>query len=160
MTDLSGSLAGRGRRLVATLIDATLIPALTLLLVMMTGIMEHAEDYKDQAFVGQIFALAVLSYLVLNGYLLWKRGQTIGKWALKVAIVSSKAGDKAPLWKLIVIRASFFPLLFLIVAPPLALLPIVDQLFIFGRTRRCIHDYAAGTAVVSTTAAVGARAPV
>ena len=112
--------------------------------------MEHAEDYQDQSFVWQIFLLAVLSYLILNGYLLLKRGQTVGKWALKVAIVSSKTGDKAPFWKLIGIRALFFPLLFLVIVPALALLPIIDQLFVFSKSRRCIHDYAAGTAVVNT----------
>jgi uncharacterized RDD family membrane protein YckC len=150
MTELSGRLAGRGRRMTATLIDATLVPALTVLLVMATGIMEHAEDYKDQSFVWQIFLLAVVSYLILNGYLLFKRGQTVGKRALNVAIVSSKTGHNAPFWKLIGIRAMFFPLLFLVIVPALALLPIIDQLFVFSKSRRCIHDYAAGTAVVST----------
>lgn len=152
MMDLSGRLAGRGRRLTATLIDGTLVPALTVLLVMATGIVEHAEDYKDQSFVWQIFLLAVVSYLILNGYLLLKHGQTVGKRALNIAIVSSKTGDKAPFWKLIGIRAMFFPLLFLVIVPALALLPIIDQLFVFLKSRRCIHDYAAGTAVVSTRA--------
>ena len=148
MTELSGRLAGRGRRLAATLIDAIAVPGLTMLLVMMTGIMEHAEDYQGRSFVWQIFVLAVLSYVILNGYLLLKRGQTVGKWALKVAIVSNKTGDRAPFWKLISIRALFFPLLFVVIAPTLALLPLLDQLFVFTKSRRCIHDFAAGTAVV------------
>ena len=64
----------------------------------------------------------MVSYLILNGYLLLKRGQTVGKRALNIAIVSSKTGDKAPFWKFIGIRAMFFPLLFLVIVPALALL--------------------------------------
>ena len=146
---LALSLAGRGRRFVATLIDALLAPALTVFLVMITGVVEHAEDYQDMMLALNVFLLAVLSYLALNGYWLLKRGQTVGKRLMKLAIVSTATGQRAPFWKLIAVRAPFFPLLFLIVAPPLALLPIVDQLFVFTKSRRCIHDLAAGTSVVT-----------
>lgn len=147
MTEWVGTLAGRGRRLVATLIDAVLVPSVTLFLVMITEVAEQADDYQDMTWVLHIFLLAVVSYLILNGYLLLKRGQTIGKWLLKVAIVSQGTGERAPFWKLIGIRALFFPLLFLVI-PPLVLLPILDHVFVFMKSRRCVHDYAAGTSVV------------
>ena len=40
-------LAGRGRRLVATVIDAILVPTLTIVLVMITGVVEDAEDLAE-----------------------------------------------------------------------------------------------------------------
>lgn len=145
---LDERLAGRGRRLVATLIDMLLVPALTMLLVMITGVMEHAEAYRNSMWMLNVFLLAVLSYLILNGYWLFTRGQTVGKRVMQVAIVATTSGERAPFWKLVCIRALFFPLLFGVISPILAALPLVDQLFVFRRNRRCVHDLAAGTSVV------------
>lgn len=158
-------LAGRFRRLVATLIDLILVPALSLVLLMTTDVMEDAEDYANVGLMMLwVFLLAVAAYLILNGYTLWRRGQTLGKWATGIAIVPASShipkgvisdGDEgksaylpAPLWKLIFIRALFFPVLFFLVVPWLALLPVLDQALIFGKRRRCLHDLVAGTVVV------------
>jgi len=149
-------LAGRFRRLVATVIDVVLVPSLSLVLVAAAGVMEDAEDYNAVGLmILWIFLLAVASYLILNGYTLWRRGQTLGKLAMGIAIVrfegaqSSQAGyAPAPLWRLICLRALFFPLLFVAVMPTYAALPIIDQLFIFSKSRRCLHDLVAGTVVV------------
>ena len=152
-------LAGRWRRLAATLIDAVLVPCLTLVLVMIAGVLEDAEDYADAMWVLWVFLLAVASYLLLNGYTLWRRGQTLGKWLTGIAIVRADVAGRAsedvradaarvPLWKLVCIRALFFPLLFLVAVPWVTLLPLLDQLLIFRRNRRCLHDLLAGTIVV------------
>ncbi len=145
---LEEKLAGRGRRLMATLIDMLLVPALAVLLIMITGVMEHAEAYRNSMWILQTLLLAVASYLILNGYWLFTRGQTVGKRLMKVAIVATASRDRAAFWKLICIRAPFFPLLFVIVVPALALLPLLDQAFVFRKNRRCLHDLAAGTSVV------------
>jgi len=161
------NLAGRGRRLAASLIDMILVPTLTLLLVMVTGVVEHAEDYQDNAWMLHVLGLAVTSYLTLNGYPLWKSGQTLGKKMLGIAIVRAGARARAdagaradardtqqvrieppPFWKLVCLRAPFFPLLFLVVVPSLAALPIIDQVLIFGKRRRCLHDIVCGSLVV------------
>ena len=147
---LAERLAGRGRRLVATLIDMVLVPALSVLLIMITGVMEHAEDYRNAMWVLWAFLLAVLSYLLLNGYWLFTRGQTVGKRVMRIAIVDAASGERAPFWKLIGIRALAFPLLFTVISPFLAWLPIVDHLFVLRKNRRCVHDLAAGTSVVET----------
>ncbi len=144
---LEERLAGRGRRLVATLIDMLLVPALTVLLIMITGVVEHAEDYRNAIWLLNVFLLAVLSYLILNGYWLFTRGQTVGKRLMGIAIVAS-SGERAAFWKLVCIRALFFPLLFVVISPVLAWMPLIDQLFVFGKKRRCVHDLAAGTSVV------------
>lgn len=148
-------LAGRLRRLVATLIDAILVPSLTLVLVMIVGVVEDAEDYVDYWWLVWVLLLAVVSYLLLNGYGLWRRGQTLGKQVMAVAIVPAAGGrdgrysrTPAPLWKLICVRALFFPLLFVVVVPWIAAVPIIDQLLIFLKRRRCLHDLICGTVVV------------
>ena len=152
--DMAKPLAGRCRRLFATLIDLVLVPTLTILLVMMTGVMEDPEDYRNSAFVLPVFALAISSYLLLNGYWLFMRGQTVGKRLLSVAIVDHSSvdhssGARAHFWKLIVIRTLFFPFLYLTITPALiALVPLIDQFAIFTKQTRCLHDYAAGTRVV------------
>lgn len=148
-------LAGRWRRLLATLLDCVFVPALTLFLVMICGVVEDAEDYTDYWWILWVFLLAVSSYLILNGYPLWRRGQTLGKAIMGVAIVSVSASDNehfphtpAPLWKLVCLRAWFFPLLFVVALPPIGLVPIIDQLLIFRNNRRCLHDIIAGTVVI------------
>jgi len=150
------ALADRGRRLLATLIDMLLVPLLTVVLIMITDVLEDAEDYQDFMWVLWVLLLAIVSYLLLNGYRLWRHGQTLGKWLLGIAIHRSSESTEhsavAPLWKLVCIRALFFPLLFLLpltaLLSPIAIVPIIDQLGIFTKHRRCLHDYASGTVVV------------
>ena len=148
-------LAGRGRRLIATLIDMVLVPSLTIFLVMVAGVVEDAEDYRDSWWILFVFLIAVASDLLLNGYPLWRRGQTLGKKIMGIAVTSAAATEDghyspipAPFWKLIGLRALFFALLFVAIVPWVAALPIIDQLFIFGNKRRCLHDLVAGTVVV------------
>jgi len=64
-------LAGRGRRLVATLIDVLLVPALAIFLMLVTGVLEHAADWSANGRpMLRVFALCVVSYLILNVWLL------------------------------------------------------------------------------------------
>jgi len=152
-------LASRWRRLFATAIDALLVPGLTLFLVMLTGVVEDAEDFVDRWWVFHVLLLAISSYLLLNGYLLWHKGQTLGKALLGIAVIRVPAGRAigpdetfefipAGFWKMVCIRALFFPLLFVGIIPYFAILPLLDQVFIFGRQRRCLHDWISGTLVV------------
>ncbi len=140
-------LASRGRRLAATAIDAVLVPSLTLVLVMVTGVVEDAEDYADSWWIVHVLLLAIGSYLLLNGYTLWRSQQTLGKRAMGIAMVTT-AGSPAAWWRLILIRAPFFAFLFLLVVPPLTLIPLIDHALVFGKRRRCLHDRLAATEVV------------
>ena len=143
------SLAGRGRRLVATLIDALLVPAFAILLMLATGVLEHAQDWAPGGRpILRMVLLGLTSYALLNLWLLWRRGQTVGKALLGIAIVDAKTGARAALWRLF-LRGLFFPTLYLIALPPYAaLFPLIDQTLIFRKDRRCGHDWVSGTAVV------------
>lgn len=151
MIDESMQLANLGRRLVATAIDFILVPLLTVILVMITDVVEDADDYADSVWMVHVLLLAIVSYLILNGYLLWRRGQTIGKLLLGIQIVRARDGGAAPFWKLVCIRALFFPLLYLVFTGPLAVLPVLDLAFIFVKSGRCLHDLAADTVVITAS---------
>ena len=145
-------LAGRWRRLGATAVDAVLVPGLTVVLVMVFEVMEDPEDFTSTWWMWWVFVLAVTSYLILNGHGLAQSGQTLGKRLFGIALARTDALEPAPIWKLIGVRALFFPLLFVVIYPPLIVLPLLDLLPIFGKSRRCLHDRAAGTRVVRVAA--------
>ncbi|NJN51159.1 MAG: hypothetical protein HC809_04645 [Gammaproteobacteria bacterium] len=46
-------------RLVATTIDAILVPALTIVFVMLTGVVEDAPDYADTWWILHVLLLAI-----------------------------------------------------------------------------------------------------
>ena len=169
MAQDTSELASRTRRLVATLIDMVLVPTLSVALVLVTGATEDAEDYLSLAGLAlSILGLSVVAYLLLNGISLWRHGQTLGKRLLKIALAQPNKMDtgsgntKIPaLWRLVCLRALFFPILFfipfLVLAPPftafwiISAIACVDQLFIFTKNRRTLHDLLSGTIVVKVT---------
>lgn len=147
MSEISQPNAKMWRRVLAGAIDFFLVPTFALLLMLVTGVMESAEAYSGGFPYLRVFFLGVASYLMLNGWLLWRRGQTLGKYWLKLKIVNSQGSEKAVLWKLIFLRALFFAL------PHAALvgfwyLVLLDWAFLFGKDRRCLHDLIAGSRVV------------
>ena len=144
--------ASLGRRAAATAIDFIVVPAVSFLVMLVTGAMETAEAYAGaQPFLRPVL-LGVAGYLLVNGWLLHRRGRTLGKWIMGLRIVDHATGEKAALWKLICIRALFFPLLYLVIGYDflgvLAVLPVIDLAPALAAQRRCLHDYAAGTSVV------------
>lgn len=133
-------------RAVANAIDIVLVPTFALFLMLVTGALESAVAYADGFPYIRVFFLGVASYLILNGWLLWHRGQTLGKYFLKLKIVNFQTQQKVDLWKLIFLRALFFGL------PHAALigfwyLVLLDWVFLIGKDRRCLHDYVAGTQI-------------
>jgi uncharacterized RDD family membrane protein YckC len=143
-------LAGRGRRFVATLIDVVLVPTVAILLMLVSGVLEHASDWSTSAMpVLRMFGLGLTSYLLLNLWPLWTRGQTAGKALMGVTIVDARSGERAPIWRLF-IRGLFFPTLYMIVLVPyITLIPVIDQALIFRKDRRCVHDWVCRTAVIA-----------
>ena len=146
---VSGEL--RMQRMAATGLDWALITVVTLLVILVTGVLEHAEDYAN---VGQSTVNAVLcglpAYLILNGWLLWTRGQTAGNAAMSLTIVDHQPGNCASFWKLLFVRA-LIPTVVIAVGFIWELLGLVvrfDFCFIFRKDQRCLHDWVAGTRVV------------
>lgn len=138
------------RRFTATVIDLILTPLVGLPVMLVTGLLESAEAYSSMSTIGiRALTIGVIAYLVLNGWLLHTRGQTVGKATLGLVIVDNTTGEKAPLWKLLLLRMWFLPLLFLLALVPYAIIPIIDQAMIFTPSRRCLHDRLCGTSVIN-----------
>ncbi|SVB61050.1 uncharacterized protein METZ01_LOCUS213904 [marine metagenome] len=144
-------LAGRGRRLGAYLIDL-IIAGIVLVILAVLNIGISFEDVARDPMTQQMSTAGGIAYLVIfmviNGYLLVTKGQTLGKLALDIRIVDAASNGAATAVKILGLR---YVLVMLVGAIPIigGLLGIIDFLFIFREDRRCVHDLIAGTKVVS-----------
>jgi uncharacterized RDD family membrane protein YckC len=88
-----------------------------------------------------------LVFLILHSYLLLKRRQTLGKVIVKTRIVDL-TGKIPNFGKLLILRYLILGLVYHI---PIigGLSSFVNGLCIFGKERRCLHDYIAGTRVIN-----------
>jgi uncharacterized RDD family membrane protein YckC len=109
-------------------------------------------------FVGLALLLAML---VADLYLLVTRGQTLGKLAMGIYIMRADGNIPNVGWLLVreaAIPAGVAVLRYFGHNDPspvgqalqvlLVFAWVIDSLFIFGHTRRCLHDFVAGTHVV------------
>jgi uncharacterized RDD family membrane protein YckC len=152
--DLAHDLASRWRRLGAALIDGTLIGLAsvprtfasggTLQCGFNVGKAGFRPDDTSNAGVAALILFIVL--VALQSYFIATRGQSIGKRALGTRIVTV-AGGKPSFLHAVVLR-TWAPLVLPLAPLVGSLLAVVDVLFIFGPSKRCLHDLAAGTKVV------------
>ena len=108
---------------------------------------EFMSDAQTLTETMYITAGYLLFFLLIQGYPLATRGQTLGKILLGTRIVAVADGRILPLWKVFGLRYVSVSLI--------SLVPIVGQIFnivngllIFRADRRCGHDLIAGTRVV------------
>lgn len=152
VVDASLVPADRGQRLAAAVVDGVL-------LLLVLGVVVWFE-YKflfgghdwppkgTELLVVQVAntMIAFATYLLLNGILLQRYGQTIGKRLLEIRIVRVD-GSQATLTDLVLRR--YLPILLIKFIPYVGIaVATIDPLLIFRSERRCLHDYLAGTIVV------------
>ena len=146
-----GVLAGRGARLGATLIDAVLAGLAFWVLSIFTplNIFRPTVTPGGSLWLLMVQSLVVgfILFLVIHGYLIATRGQTVGKALLKIRIVRSD-GSPASFARIVGLRY--------LTTSVLASIPVVgtiyglvDCLLIFRASRRCLHDNIADTIVVT-----------
>ena len=143
----TGALAGRGVRLVAVLLDGV-FAALAFWLISLVAPLSWtpAPGVSLARFLVINGLVGFVLFVVLHGYLLATRGQTIGKMLLKVRIVRSD-GSTASLTRIVGLR--FLPTTVISLIPVIGgLYALVDCLLIFRESRRCLHDNIADTIVV------------
>jgi len=148
MNEAMANLASRWKRLGGVLIDGVISMVIIVPIMLATGVLQRAFSGEGMT-IGQqtaFFIVGWVVFLVLNGYLLLNRGQTIGKVVVKTKIVDL-SGNVPSFGKLLVLR---YLILGLVSQIPIigSLAGLVNALFIFGKERRCLHDYMAGTRVV------------
>jgi uncharacterized RDD family membrane protein YckC len=146
-----GVLAGRWIRLGATLIDAVVAALAFGLIALVSPINVFRPSLAASSGVWlllvQNLVLGFILFLVIHGYLIATRGQTVGKALLKIRIVRSD-GSPASFARIVGLRYLTTSVLASI---PLigTIYGLVDVLLIFRASRRCLHDNIADTIVVT-----------
>lgn len=141
-------LANRWERLGGAMIDSIISIIIVLPVMVVTGILKQTMAGEPMT-LNQTVMMAGFGWVVffiLHGYLLFTRGQTIGKVVLNTKIVDLD-GKHPPFGKLIALRYVVFGV---IAHVPLvgSIIGLLNVLFIFGEEKRCLHDYLAGTRVI------------
>lgn len=137
-------LAGRGARLGAVLIDTALLMAVVLTPLYLLGWVEHEPGVLETVRNG-LFGL--VGFVLINGVLLARHGQTMGKRLVGLRIVRSD-GSVATLGRLLGLRYGVGMVVGMVPALG-ALYSLVDSLLIFRASRQCLHDTIADTIVIN-----------
>lgn len=143
-------LATVGRRFLALWIDG-LILVIPLFILMFAlgipaGMFDQAGTDEPSAAFFVFQGLLTLAYMgfgiAYEGVMLSSGGQTIGKKALKIKVVTPEGNEitRGQAWTRAVVRQ---------VLSAVPCLGLIDYLVAFGAERACIHDQAAKTRVVN-----------
>ena len=142
------NLASRWKRFWGAMIDGVIYLGIVVPIMLMNGSFQMALK-REEFTIGQrviLFVIGWLVFLILNGYLLSERGQTIGKVVVKTKIIDMN-GKVPNFVKLLVLRYMAFG--FILQIPIVgSIVNFANILFIFTNDRRCLHDHLAGTRVV------------
>jgi uncharacterized RDD family membrane protein YckC len=145
-------LASRSERFLGALVDGLIIIPVAFVGGMILGVALVMAGIETESRRFQVTASLVgtvmggIIFLLINGYFLSTRGQTVGKMVLKTRIVAEN-GSLVPLGPLILKR--YLPIWALSALPLIgSLLLLGNSLAIFRSSRKCIHDDLAGTKVV------------
>lgn len=146
----SYELAGLWRRLVAASIDMPLqIASFSVFFYFLTkyypNLFERIKNFTiPLALLGAAYGVVV--FFILNAKFLAENGQTIGKLICSIGIVRTDGSDVG-LWHILFRR--HLPLSLLRTIPNLGdILYLVNILFVFQTSRKCLHDMVADTVVV------------
>jgi uncharacterized RDD family membrane protein YckC len=140
-------LGGRGARLGASLIDGVLMLAIVMPVVFGFGLGSEEEGFGADlrnGFLGSALGFGV--FLALNGYLMARYGQTVGKKLVGLRMVRAD-GTRASFGRLLGLR---YGVGMAIGSLPIAgpIYALLDSLLIFRASHQCLHDNIADTIVI------------
>lgn len=142
----AAALATLSQRLIAALIDG--VPLAAIFFLTQSGL----PDENGQGGSNLQLAIGLVLMLALAGcnlYLLATRGQTIGKKLQRIRIVALEGDHHPGLFRVFWLRSFLNGLIGSIpLFGPIPVYSLIDVLCIFGKERRCLHDYLAQTRVV------------
>ena len=152
------ALAGRSARLAAGFIDGAISAAVMSPFMYASGYL--ARVAAGGATPSEKIAWTVLGglvFMMIQGYLLATRGQTIGKMLMQIQIVDAETQRLLPFIRVAVYRYCWLlPLIAVAAFIPghldglvVGAASLLDASLIFGSGRRCLHDYIAGSIVVA-----------
>ncbi|WP_303759414.1 RDD family protein [Alcanivorax jadensis] len=145
-------LASRWHRFFGAMIDGLIQGAIIAPIVFFSGSwadMMANNGVLDLTTTLVWFIVGEVIFLALQGWLLFNRQQTIGKWLLGMKIIGMEQPE-VPAGKLYGLRYLLFHVLAQV--PGVNLIMLVDPLLIFRADRRCLHDLLAGTQVIQAPA--------
>lgn len=135
--------AGRGARLGAAIIDSLLLMAVFLPVIFALGFGAMMTGSATPTILYHVVSnlMPVTLFTVYEALLLKRRGQTVGKMALKIAVVDQAGNPLAPgaCWKRAIVRN-------LLSITQIG--GLIDALMVFTKDRLTIHDRVAKTQVV------------
>lgn len=139
------TLGGRGLRLVAVIIDGLLqFAAYWVVSLALPWSVFNPNPSVTQLLVGTGIGLGL--FMLLQGFLLVTRGQTIAKMLLGLRIVR-RDGSKVGAARMLVLRYGIG--LVVSVIPFIGFIYVlIDSLLIFRDSRQCLHDQIADTIVI------------
>ena len=143
-----GELATRWSRLGAAILDGLIQLALFVPVLFYLGVYDGFPNIQPLSITMQLGLATVgfLCWVAVNGYFLHAYAQTIGKRVAGI-VIARPNGERAGFGRIVWLRA--LPIHVITQVPIFgALLYLINVLFIFGESRRCLHDRIAGTIVV------------
>lgn len=138
-----GIIATRWSRFGAYFIDTLIMIVPILLCMRLTGGLDGEEQSVLYSVV--IGVMGIVIFLLVHSYFLIRDGQTVGKKVLGIKIVT--LDNRLPSIPTLVKRYVFY---FAVPSIPYVgpALQLVNVLFIFSQSKRCVHDHFGGTKVV------------
>jgi uncharacterized RDD family membrane protein YckC len=142
-----GEKSTKTDRLLAALIDGVIAVMAMIPLFYYVGLASF-EDPTISLIFGT-FIYGVFLTFTLHGYLIHYYGQTIGKHFMSIRI-ENLDGTKASFSTIYVKRMLPMQLIGLVPSVGQFISGFINPIFIFGKQRRCLHDYVAKTKVSYT----------
>jgi uncharacterized RDD family membrane protein YckC len=142
----TGGIASRSRRLAASSLDTAFMIAVMWLVSAFTP--WNPFTLGASSLIGSALAAALgyVCFVLINGYLLWQHGQTLGKALLGMRIVRSDGSPASPA-RLFGLRYAVGSVIGIIPSAG-AIYGLLDCLLIFRKSHRCLHDQIADTIVI------------
>ncbi|MFI8998876.1 RDD family protein [Streptomyces sp. NPDC053542] len=143
-------LAGRGRRLLARIIDGILIGVpVGLIMWFIVGGVDYPGTTDDSGKQTVVSGVTMLAYLIYEALMLTTRGQTVGKMAMKIRVAMLENGA-IPTVQAGWVRAAVYTLPEIVpCCGPIFWLVNVLWCTWDKPYQQCLHDKAARTVVVS-----------
>ncbi|MFG6414477.1 RDD family protein [Roseateles sp. DC23W] len=142
-------LAGRGTRLLAAIVDALIAGGVAwaaLKVPLLDSLAFNAGSPGLGSWRAGSTLLGLGVFLLVQGWPLLARGQTLGKMLLQIRIVRCD-GSKPEAWRLLGLRygigiaTNLNPVVAMVYG-------LIDSLLIFRESRQCLHDTIADTKVI------------
>ncbi|MFT6909963.1 MAG: putative RDD family membrane protein YckC [Oleiphilaceae bacterium] len=148
-SDESNQLATRWQRCWAALLDILLVMVVTMPAMYFSGGFDGVSVGMQPSLSYNIAIglLAVVVFALINGRGLVNNGQTVGKKLLGIRLVNLD-GNLATLSQLL--KVYFIFLLLPLIPVAGGGFNVINIAFIFGKQKRCLHDYFAGTKVIKS----------